>query len=116
MSVWRKEAIKAFIEKNHYPNAKVVNYDDSDSDLIFYDIEQLKDVDADWFPLCCYYDKEKGKTVYGGRRKVYHTYVEGETGTGKTTRFVMQSIRALTSMKNKPSKTISRRKCFTLVS
>lgn len=32
-----------------------------------------------------------------------HTYTVGETGAGKTTRFVMQSIRALSSMPERPS-------------
>lgn len=100
MSVLRDKLVAEHIE-NNYPNSKMVNYSDPESDLVFYDVNQLQEIDEDWFPLCCY--KEKGKTIYGGRKKVVHTYTEGETGAGKTTRFVMQSIRALSSMKNKPS-------------
>lgn len=100
MSILRDKLVAEHIE-NNYPNSKMVNYSDPESDLVFYDIDQLQEIDEDWFPLCCY--KEKEKTVYGGRKKVVHTYTEGETGAGKTTRFVMQSIRALSSMKNKPS-------------
>lgn len=59
-------------------------------------------MEEDWFPLCCYRDS-KDRLVYGGRSKLVHTYTEGETDAGKTTRFVMQAIRALTSMKSKPS-------------
>ena len=101
MSILRESIIEEYISKN-YPSAKIRNYNDPDTDLKFYSAEELKSVDEDWFPLACYKD-ETGKAIYGGRKKVYHTYVEGETGAGKTTRFVMQSILALSSMKNKPS-------------
>ena len=100
MSILRDRLVAEHIE-NNYPDSKMVNYNDADSNLVFYDVHQLQDVDEDWFPLCCY--QKNGKTVYGGRKKIVHTYTEGETGAGKTTRFVMQSLRALSSMKNKPS-------------
>lgn len=102
MSILREKLVREHIE-NHYPNATMVHYDDADSDLVFYHTRQLQKVDEDWFPLCCYKDRETGETMYGGRKKIVHTYTEGETGAGKTTRFVMQSIRALSCMKRKPS-------------
>lgn len=102
MSVLRDKIIEGYIERN-YPNSKIVTHDDPNSDLVFYTAQQLQSVDEDWFPLCCYKDPTDGKARYGGRKKVYHTYTEGETGAGKTTRFVMQSILALSSMKVKPS-------------
>lgn len=101
MNTYREQKINGYIDEN-YPNAKIVNYLDDDSDLVYYSDEELSSIDGDWFPLCCYRD-EKGKLVYGGREKIVHTYTEGETGAGKTTRFVMQSIRALSSTKGKPS-------------
>ena len=101
MNTYREQKINDYIDEN-YPNAKIVNCFDDNSDLVYYNDEELPSVDGDWFPLCCYRD-EKGKLVYGGRDKVVHTYTEGETGAGKTTRFVMQSIRALSSTKGKPS-------------
>lgn len=102
MSVLRDRVIEEHINKN-YPNSKIVNYDEVDSDLVFYSSEALQMVEEDWFPLCCYKDKVTGKAMYGGRKRVFHTYTEGETGAGKTTRFVMQSILALSSLKIKPS-------------
>lgn len=102
MSAYREKRIEEYINDN-YPNAKIVNYDDDESNLIFYDDEALTQLDGDWFPLCCYRDEKTGKLMYGGREKIVHTYTEGETGAGKTTRFVMQSIRALSSTKGKPS-------------
>ncbi len=102
MSDLRNQIIQEHIDGN-YPNARIVNYYDTDSGLSFYTAEQLQDVDGDWFPLSCYRDPHTGKVVYGGRSKVVHTYTEGETGAGKTTRFVIQAIRALSSMKGKPS-------------
>ena len=102
MSVLRDKIIREHIE-NNYPNAKIESYEAPDSDLRFYSVKELAELDGDWFPLCCYKDEERGELIYGGRDKVYHTYTEGETGAGKTTRFVMQSIRALSSMKVKPS-------------
>ena len=101
MNTYREQKINGYIDEN-YPNAKIVNYLDDDSDLVYYSDEELSSIDGDWFPLCCYRN-EKGKLVYGGREKIVHTYTEGETGAGKTTRFVMQSIRALSSTKGKPS-------------
>ncbi len=102
MSDLRTQLINEHIDRN-YPNAKIVNYNDPDSGLSFYTSDQLQEIDEDWFPLSCYRDPESGKVMYGGRKKVVHTYTEGETGAGKTTRFVIQSIRALSSMKVKPS-------------
>lgn len=102
MSTLREEIIRQHIQ-NNYPNAKIANYTDADSGLHFYTAEELQNVDEDWFPLCCYQDSVRAKTVYGGRDHVVHTYTEGETGAGKTTRFVMQSILALSAMKTKPS-------------
>ena len=101
MNTYREQKINGYIDEN-YPNAKIVNYLDDDSDLVYYSDEELSSIDGDWFPLCCYRN-EKGKLFYGGREKIVHTYTEGETGAGKTTRFVMQSIRALSSTKGKPS-------------
>ena len=101
MNTYREQKINGYIDEN-YPNAKIVNYLDDDSDLVYYSDEELSSIDGDWFQLCCYRN-EKGKLVYGGREKIVHTYTEGETGAGKTTRFVMQSIRALSSTKGKPS-------------
>lgn len=102
MSTLRDQIIEQHIEDN-YPNAKIVKYTDVDSGLHFYTADELQSLDEDWFPLCCYKDPTHGTTVYGGRDHVIHTYTEGETGAGKTTRFVMQSILALSSMKVKPS-------------
>lgn len=102
MSILRDRVIEEHISKN-YPNSQVLNYNDDNSDLVFYSSDELQDVEDDWFPLCCYKDSEKGHAVYGGRKRVFHTYTEGETGAGKTTRFVMQSILALSSLKTKPS-------------
>lgn len=101
MSALRDRAIQEHIN-NNYPNSKILNYNDPDSDLMFCGADELQNIDYDWFPLCCFKD-ENGKTVYGGRKGVVHTYIEGETGAGKTTRFVMQSIYALSSLKDKPS-------------
>lgn len=102
MSVLRDKIIREHIE-NNYPNGTIVEYNGADSDLEMYEFDRLEEADDEWFPLCCYKDAESGKVIYGGRRKVYHTYTEGETGAGKTTRFVMQAIRALAQTKNKPS-------------
>lgn len=102
MQNFRNLLIDDHIAEN-YPNAKIVNYDDKDSGLSYYTAEELHDVDADWFPLCCFRDKDSGKLIYGGKDKIIHTYTNGETGSGKTTRYVMQSVRALSCLKNKPS-------------
>lgn len=102
MTTLRNQIIEQHIEDN-YPNAKIVKYTDADSGLRFYTADELQSLDGDWFPLCCYKDPARAATVYGGRDHVVHTYTEGETGAGKTTRFVMQSILALSSMKVKPS-------------
>ena len=89
--------------KRYYPNSVLVEYDSPESDLTFYKASELKRVGRKWFPLSCHIDKETGELIYGGREDVVHTYTEGETGAGKTTRFVMQSIYALASTEQKPS-------------
>lgn len=102
MTTLRQEAIRRYIADN-YPNSQIVAYDDADSGLTFYTEEALADLRTDWFPLSCHKDADTGRMVFGGRSNVAHTYTEGETGAGKTTRFVMQSIRALSDMASKPS-------------
>ena len=102
MSDLRTAIIQKQIEQ-HYPNARIVSYQDEDSGLKFYTETQLQNLKEDWFPLSCHKDPRSGKLVYGGREDVAHTYTIGETGAGKTTRFVMQSIRALSSTLHKPS-------------
>jgi hypothetical protein len=98
-----KDAVtQSFIRENH-PAARLVSWDDPDSGLKFYTAEQLQTLQADWFPLCCYQDATSKKVVYGGRSGIVHTYTEGETGAGKTSRFAMQSIRALSCLQEKPS-------------
>ena len=87
----------------HYPNARIVSYQDPDSGLQFYTEAQLQQLREDWFPLSCHIDPETDRLVFGGRSDVAHTYTIGETGAGKTTRFVMQSVRALACMPDKPS-------------
>lgn len=102
MAALREQVLRAHISA-HYPDARIVSWDDPDSALTFYTADQLQELDADWFPLCARLDQETGKVVYGGRSRVVHTYTGGETGAGKTSRFAMQSIRALSSTKGKPS-------------
>ncbi len=102
MNTIRQQLIQSHIDEN-CPNAKIVQYRQPESGLQFYTAEQLQNVEGDWFPLGCYLDADSGKVVYGGRSGVVHTYTEGETGAGKTTRIVIQSIRALSSLKEKPS-------------
>ena len=102
MNDLRSAMIRQQIEL-HYPNACIVSCREADSGLKFYTQQQLQQLQADWFPLSCHLDPETGNLVYGGREDVVHTYTVGETGAGKTTRFVMQSIRALSSMPERPS-------------
>lgn len=102
MDTLKERVISAYTREN-YPNAKIEKWDDPDSSLQFYTARELEAVEGDWFPLCCYRDPATGETVYGGRKGVVHTYTEGETGAGKTSRFAMQSIRALSATKGKPS-------------
>ena len=91
-------------KKENFENAKIVSFDDyENSELKYYKQSELTEVDEDWFPLCCFKDEETGELIYGGRAKIVHTYVEGETGCGKTTRVAIQSVNALSNMKNKPS-------------
>ena len=88
----------------YYNNCKLVSFEDKEnSGLEFYNLNELQNIDKDWFPLCCYIDKDTKELVYGGKSKVVHTYVEGETGCGKTTKICIQSINALSHMKNQPS-------------
>ncbi len=98
----KERVLKAHIKAN-YPHAAIENWDDPDTSLVFYPAEELRNASDKWFPLCCYRDEASGKTVYGGREGILHTYTEGETGAGKTTRYAMQSIRALSATKGKPS-------------
>ena len=102
MQTLREQIIQTYISEN-LPNSRIVTHRQPDSGLTFFTEQQLHDVDADWFPLSCQIDPNTGKLLFGGRSKVTHTYTEGETGAGKTTRFAIQSIRALSSMKPKPS-------------
>lgn len=91
-------------QRNYYNNCELVNFNDhKNSRLEYYSLNDLQNIDKDWFPLGCVKDKETNKLIYGGKSKIYHTYVEGETGCGKTTRVVIQSLTALSYMKNKAS-------------
>ena len=101
METIRNQVINQCIA-DRYPNAQLVHWDEPGSGLTFYTETQLAQLRQDWFPLYCRRDPEKG-LVYGGRSGVVHTYTEGETGCGKTTRFAMQSIRALSCLPSKPS-------------
>lgn len=96
----REEKIKRFADAN-YPNAQITEFDGENTPLTFYKESELENADVDWFPLSC--TLKDGELVYGGCNDICHTYLEGETGAGKTTRFVMQCIRALSSTKAKPS-------------
>jgi hypothetical protein len=98
----KASVIQSYIRDN-CPNATLVSWNDPDCDLEFYTAEQLQTVSKDWFPLCCYRSEDSQQVVYGGRNNVVHTYTEGETGAGKTSRFAMQSIRALSCLQDKPS-------------
>ena len=102
MSSLRKKIIAEHIEK-YYPHAQILDYDSPNTDFKFYTAQQLQSVEENWFPLSCHIDAQTGEAVYGGRKNIIHTYTEGETGAGKTTRFVMQALRALSSTKGKPS-------------
>lgn len=102
MSTLREQIIQQHIQQN-MPNSKIVSHRAPNSGLDFYTETQLQELDADWFPLSCEIDPTTGKLLFGGRSKITHTYTEGETGAGKTTRFTIQSIRALSSMKRSPS-------------
>ena len=102
MKTIKQRAVQRHIEA-YYPNARITSYKDTESGLKFYTKEELAELDEDWFPLACEQDPESGLIRYGGRAGVVHTYVEGFTGAGKTTRYVMQCIRALSCTKSKPS-------------
>ncbi len=102
MNDFRTSLIQRQIDR-HYPNARLVAYTDADSGLRFYTEQQLQQLTEDWFPLACHIDPDTNALVFGGRGDVSHTYTIGETGSGKTTRFAIQSIRALASMPDKPS-------------
>ena len=101
MNGLREQLINNYKEE-YYNNAKIDHYKKS-SVLKFYNLDELSKLDKDWFPLCCYIEKDTNKIIYGGRDNVIHTYTEGETGSGKTTRIVIQSINALSNLKNQPS-------------
>ena len=62
MSALRERVIEEHINK-YYPNARILNYNDPDSDLVFYSAEELQNVDDDWFPLCCYIDEKTKKAM-----------------------------------------------------
>ncbi len=94
-------------KNQNYPDAALVSYDEKAAGLSFYTAQELQSVEDDWFPLGCYKDKESGRVVYGGVGGIYHTYIQGQTGAGKTTRLVIQSIHALASLKGKPSFLVS---------
>ncbi len=99
----RNQAIKEHCEK-YYNNATIATYEkNNNNDLLYYTLEELEHVGDNWFPLCCYKDKDTNKLIYGGSDGIIHTYTQGETGCGKTTRLVMQTIKALSHTKNKPS-------------
>ena len=102
MSDLRKKIIAEHIEK-YYPHAQILDYNSPNTDFKFYTAQQLQSVEDNWFPLSCHIDEQTGQAIYGGRKNIIHTYTEGETGAGKTTRFVMQALRALSSTKAKPS-------------
>lgn len=106
MSYMINKAVEAYIDE-YYPHARMMKHDDPDSGLKFYRMNELAQADRDWFPLCSYKDKKTGETVYGGRTGVIHTYMEGQTGAGKTTRYVIPAIRALAHTKHKPSFIVS---------
>ncbi len=102
------ESLRDITIQNHcdenYENAKIIDYLDKENNgLIYYTDEELKSVSGDWFPLCCFKDELTGKLVYGGRSKIFHTCTEGETGCGKTTRQLIQTVRAISLKKDKPS-------------
>ncbi len=102
MKTIKQRAVQQHIEA-YYPHARITSYKDAESGLKFYTKEELAQLEEDWFPLACEQDAQSGLIRYGGRAGVVHTYVEGFTGAGKTTRYVMQCIRALSSTKSKPS-------------
>ncbi len=89
--------------QEHRPNAQLETWDSPNCHLEFYTARELQDVSGDWFPLCCHLDPDTGMLRYGGRSRISHTYTEGETGAGKTSRFAMQSIRALSCKADRPS-------------
>lgn len=91
-------------KEEYYDNAKMVSFrDKTQSGLVYYSLDELKDLSGDYYPLCCYRDEVTKKLMYGMSDNIIHTYVEGETGIGKTTRVIMQSIKALSTLKSKPS-------------
>ena len=57
MNTYREQKINGYIDEN-YPNAKIVNYLDDDSDLVYYSDEELPLIDGDWFP------RTKNKWLY----------------------------------------------------
>ena len=102
MNGLRSNVIESHKEK-YLNNSSIDMYNDKDKNrLVFYTLDELRGIKSDWFPLCCYIN-EDDRLIFGGNEKVLHTYIEGETGCGKTTRIIMQSLRALATMKNKHS-------------
>ncbi len=102
MNNLREQVIKEYCSK-YYQNADIKSYLKGENDLIYYSLEELKNVTNNWFPLCCYKEEKTGKLIYGGSTDVVHTYTQGETGSGKTTRLIMQKLKALSMTANKPS-------------
>lgn len=101
MNGLREKIIDNYKAEN-FNNAEIVKFNEKNY-LNYYKISELNELTSDWFPLSCYIDSKTSELVYGGCGNVFHTYVEGETGSGKTTRLVIQSINALCNLKNKPS-------------
>ncbi|MBQ9115853.1 MAG: type IV secretory system conjugative DNA transfer family protein [Clostridia bacterium] len=97
----KTRVMEEYISEN-MPDARLYDYRDAESDMSFYDIEELSRVSGDWFPLSCHLSPE-GRAIYGGRSGVVHTYVQGDTGSGKTTRVCVQELRALAATADKPS-------------
>lgn len=103
MNCLRDTIIKNYKEE-YYDNAKVVLYNDfKNTGLKYFTFDELNNISENVFPLCCFKDELNDKLIYGMSNKVTHTYVEGETGAGKTTRIIMQSVNALSNLGKKAS-------------
>ncbi len=101
MNGLRQQIIDNYRNTN-YNNAKIVSYKDPESHLIHYTFKELNKASRDWFPLAAYHNNE-GELTFAGNENITHTYVQGETGSGKTTRLLMQNVLALSSSESKPS-------------
>ena len=88
--------------QEHHPNAQLETWDSPNCQLEFYTAKELQNVSSDCLPLCCHLDPDIRMLRYGGRSRISHTYTVGETGAGKTSRFAMQSIRALSCKAGRP--------------